>query len=99
MSSSQKRAVRNYRTRLNDRGLMRFEVLGRSADRDLLRSLARCLAEDSAQSAHLRALMSETIDGEAAVRGGIVAALRRSPMVGADLQLDRAREEGRQVAL
>ena len=29
MGSSQKRAIRNYRTRLGERGLARFEVLGR----------------------------------------------------------------------
>jgi hypothetical protein len=45
-SASQKRALKNYRDRLCERGMARFEVLGRDADRDLIRSLARRLAED-----------------------------------------------------
>ena len=44
MSSSQKRAVRNFRVRLRARGFARFEVLGLDTDRDLIRSLARRLA-------------------------------------------------------
>jgi hypothetical protein len=30
-------------------------------------------------------------------KGGILAAIRRSPLVGADLDLTRRREEGRQI--
>jgi hypothetical protein len=44
-NTSQKRAIKNYRNRLHKRGLARFEVLGLDADRDLIRSLARRLAE------------------------------------------------------
>ena len=47
MGSSKKRAVKNYRFRLSERGLARFEVLGRDADRDLIRCVARRRAEDS----------------------------------------------------
>ena len=32
-------------------------------------------------------------------RGGILAALRRSPLVGSDIDLTRLREEGREVVL
>ncbi len=45
-NASQKRAIKNYWERLSDRGMARFEVLGRDADRDLIRSLAKRLAED-----------------------------------------------------
>ena len=83
MDSSQKRAIRNYRSRLSERGLARFEVLGRDADRDLIRFLARRLAEDGPDASRLRAAVSQTIAGEPPKRGGILAALRRSPMVGA----------------
>jgi hypothetical protein len=99
MSSSQKRAVRNYRSRLSKRGLARFEVLGRAADRDLIRSLARRLAEDGDEASRLRAIVSRTVAGEPPKRGGILAALRRSPLVGADLDLSRPREEGRTIDL
>jgi hypothetical protein len=99
MGSSQKRAIQNYRARLGERGLARFEVLGRDADRDLIRLLARRLAEDGPEASRLRAAVSETIAGEPPKKGGILAALRRSPMVGADLDLTRPREEGRKADL
>ncbi|MFK0332432.1 hypothetical protein ACIQUB_14990 [Rhizobium sp. NPDC090275] len=97
MSSSQKRAIQNYRSRLSERGLSRFEVLGRDEDRDLIRSLARRLAEDTPEASDLRATVSRSISGEPPAKGGILAALRRSPLVGAELDLDRPREEGREV--
>jgi hypothetical protein len=99
MVGSQKRAVRNYRSRLSERGLSRFEVLGRDVDRDLIRSLARRLAEDGPGASQLRAAVSQTIAGEPSKKGGILAALRRSPLVGEELDLIRAREEGRKVDL
>lgn len=97
MSSSQTRAIQNYRARLSDRGLARFEVLGRDADRDLIRVIARRLAEDSPESARLRAAVNDTINGEPPKKGGILAALRRSPLVGADIEVTRQREEGREI--
>ncbi len=99
MGSAHKRAIQNYRTRLGERGLARFEVLGRDADRDLIRSLARRLAEDGPEAARLRAAVSQTIADEPPRKGGILAALRRSPLVGADLDLSRTREAGRKVRI
>jgi hypothetical protein len=99
MSSSQKRAIRNYRSRLGERGLARFEVLGRSLDRDLIRSLARRLAEDGAEAARLRAIIARSVAGEPPKKGGVLAALRRSPLVDAGLNLTRSREEGRNVEI
>jgi hypothetical protein len=99
VGDSQKRAIQNYRSRLAERGLGRFEVLGRDADRDLIRSLARRLAEDGPEASRLRAAVSQTIAGEPPKKGGILAALRRSPLVGADLDLTRSREEGRKVRI
>ena len=99
MSSSQKRAIRNYRNRLSERGLARFEVLGRGSDRELIRSLARRLAEDSPEASRLRAAVSQSVAGEPPKKGGVLAALRRSPMVGADLNLTRSRQGGRKVEI
>jgi hypothetical protein len=99
VGTSQKRAIESYRSRLSERGLARFEVLGRDADRDLIRSLARRLAEDGPQASRLRAAVSQTIAGEPPKKGGILAALRRSPLVGADLDLHRPREKGRKVEI
>ncbi len=99
MSSSQKRAIQNYRSRLGERGLARFEVLGRDADRDLIRSLARRLAEDGPRASQLRAAVSQAIADEPHQKGGILAALRRSPLVGVDLELTRPHEAGRKVEM
>jgi hypothetical protein len=99
MGSSQKRAIQNYRTRLNERGLARFEVLGRAGDRDLIRSLARRLAENDPEATRIRSAVSQTISGEPPKKGSIVAALRRSPLVGQDLDLHRPRVEEREVDL
>jgi hypothetical protein len=84
---------------LSERGLARFEVLGRDCDRNLIRTLARRLAEDDAEASELRALVDRAIDGEPPLKGGVLAALRRSPLVGADLDLSRPREKGRKVEL
>jgi hypothetical protein len=97
--TSQKRAVKNYRDRLHERGLARFEVLGRDIDRDLIRSLARRLADDGPDAAQLRAAVSQTIAGEPPKKGGILEALRRSPLAGADLALARPYEAGRKIDL
>ncbi len=98
-SSSQKRALKTYRERLSERGITRFEVQGREADRDLIRSLARRLAEDGPDASRIRATVSRTLSGEPPKKGGILAALRRSPLVGADLDLKRPFTPGRAVDL
>ncbi len=98
-NTSQKRAIKNYRGRLIERGMARFEVLGLDADRDLIRSLARRLAEDGPDASRLRAAVSQTIAGEPPRKGGILEALRRSPLVGADIAPVRRFEPGRKVDL
>ena len=97
MGNSQRRAIQNYRSRLSEKGLARFEVLGRDTDRDLIRSLARRLAEDTPEASRLRSAVSKIMVGNGSAKGRILAALRRSPLVGADLELKRAREEGREI--
>jgi hypothetical protein len=99
METSQKRAIERYRARLSQRGFTRFEVLGRKADRGLIRSIARHLAEDTPEAKTLRAAVDKTLGREPPKTGGIVSALRRSPLVGADLDLTRVRERGRDVDL
>jgi len=94
---SQEGAIQNDRTRLGERGLVRFEVLGREADRALIRSLARRLAEEGPEAARLRAAVTRLVAGEPARTGGILAAMRRSPLVGAEIDLRRYWEEGRDV--
>ena len=97
VNPSQTRAIRNYRSRLGERGLARFEALGRDADRASIRAFARRLAEDTPQALELRATVGRTMAGDPPKAGGILAALRRSPLVGADLDVDPAREAVRVV--
>ena len=97
---SQKRALKNYRKRLIERGMSRFEVLGLDADRELIRSLARrSSAESGSDAARIRATVRRTISGEPPRKGGILDALRRSPLVGADLDLGHPVTHGRKVDL
>ena len=98
-NAAQKRAIENYRARLTQRGIKRFEVMALETDRELIRSLARRLSEDSPEADQLRAAVKEAVSGEPPKSGGILSALRRSPLVGADLDLSRSHEEGRQVDL
>ena len=95
----QKRALKNYRKRLKQRGLARFEVLGLDADRELVRSFARRLADNGPDSTLLRATVCRTIAGEPPKQGGILSALRRSPLVGADLDIKRPVTAGRRIDL
>src|SRR5438105_2485166 len=98
-NTSQKRAIDNYRKRLRKCGMARFEVLGLGADRELIRSLAKRLADDSPDSARIRAAVRRTISGEPPNKGGILNALRRSPLVGAELNLHRPVGVDRKVDL
>ncbi len=99
IDTPRKRALSNYRKRLKQRGMARFEVLGLNADRELIRSLARRLADNGPDSARIRATVRRTVAGEPPKKGGILDALRRSPLVGADLNLKRPLKTGRKVDL
>lgn len=81
--------------RLAARGFLRFEVMVPKADRALIRAIMRLLAEHRRARDTLRAPVAESRQNT----GGILAALRRSPLVGAELDLDRMRNEGRTVEL
>lgn len=98
-TTPQKRALSRYRKRLSQRGMARFEVLAPSADRQLIRSLAKRLAADGPDAARIRATVRNSISGEQSNNGGILDALRRSPLVGADLDLSRPRTPGRRIDL
>lgn len=98
-NAAQKRAIENYRTRLTQRGFKRFEVLALESDRELIRSLARQLAEEGPEAEQARQTVKALVSGEPPKTGGILSALRRSPLVGADLDLVRSREEGHRVDL
>lgn len=98
-NAAQKKAIRNYRARLTQRGFTRFEVMALDSDRELIRTLARRLAEEGPEAEQIRSAVKTAVAGEPPKPGGILTALRRSPLVGADLDLSRPREEGRKVDL
>ena len=97
--TAQNRAIKNYRSRLLTRGVARFEVLGLEADRDLIRSLAKRLAQNDPEASRIRLEVTRTVSTTLGNKGGILAALRRSPLVGADLEVDRLLDPGRTVDL
>lgn len=97
--TSQQRALKNYRGRLRRRGLSRFEVIGLDDDRELIRSLAKRLAEKGSEAGRIRAVVSQSIGTGPSKKGGILAALRRSPLVGVDLKITRPMVRGRKIDL
>jgi len=99
MNASQKRALQKYRERLGKRGLARFEVLGLEGDRDLIRSLARRLAESDPEAQRLRTTVRRSLTADSPERGRILSAFRRSPLVGAELDLSRRTGSGREIDL
>ncbi|WP_137181065.1 hypothetical protein [Roseomonas sp. AR75] len=99
-SNAQKRAIDAHRRRLAERGLGRFEVRGLEADKDLIRGIARRLAANDDAAGALRAELTRRIAcGEPPRVGSVLAALRRSPLVGADLDLSREESPGRDAGL
>jgi hypothetical protein len=99
-SNSQRRAIEAHRRRLAERGLGRFEVRGLEGDKELIRGIARRLAAGDAEAGALRADLARRVANGGPPRvGGILAALRRSPLVGADLDLSREETPGRDAGL
>ena len=99
MAEAHRRAAREHRRRLRARGLDRFEVRGLAADKALLRATARRLAQADPASDDLRARIEAALEPRAGRRGGVLEALRRSPLVGADLDLQREVGAGRDIEL
>jgi hypothetical protein len=99
-NAAQKRAIKNYRSRLRKRGVARFEVLGLRSDRHLIRSLAKLLAQNDPDANRIRTEVMRTVShAPKQEKGGILAALRRSPLVGAELTIERPFDAGRKINL
>lgn len=98
-NDAQKRAIEKYRSRLTKQGIVRFELQALESDRDLIRILARKLIAEGPEGGTIRRALQQAISGEPPKCGGILTALRRSPLVGADLDLLRPRDDGRSVDL
>jgi hypothetical protein len=97
MSPSQAKAVAKYRDRLADKGMARFEVLGRKSDSALIRSLARTIAEDDEKATALREFAEKIIEQDQPKRVSLLAALLRSPLVGSGLDLTRSTDDARTI--
>jgi hypothetical protein len=98
---AQKRAVQNYRASLAERGLTRFEVVARETDRDLIKALAKRLVENGPEAESIRKAAGEARPENIYTpkRGGILEALRNSPLVGSGVKLTRSRKPWRTVEL
>jgi hypothetical protein len=99
MQASQKSAIANHRRRLAERGISRYEVRGLPRDKELVRKFAIRLATDDAHAARLRAEIAKEVSVDQPRIGGLLAALRASPLVGADLDLEREEVPPREVDL
>lgn len=98
-NAAQTNAMQNYRRRLAQRGVARFEVQAPAQDRELIRALARRLADEGPGAKEARAAVQQIVGGAPPKSGGILQALRRSPLAGAGVDLTRSREDGRKVDL
>jgi hypothetical protein len=98
-SNAQKNALQNHRSRQIENGMARFEVRGLDVDRDLIRLLAKRLAQNNDESTLLRTSIYNTISEGKTKKGGILTALLRSPLKGADLDLARPRTNPREIDL
>lgn len=96
-SAAQAQALKNYRKRLTGRGMARFEVLGLATDRDLVRALAKRLAEDTPEAAEIRATLNDKVAPDTRKKGGILKMLRGWPI--ADLDLKRPFVKPRKIDL
>ncbi len=85
-------------SRLKRQAMTRFKVLGLDRDRELIRSLAKRLAVNDTQANEIRMQVSESV-APSAKRGRILATLRRSPLVGVDLEISRTIDSGREIDL
>ena len=97
--TSKARATEKYFRRLAERGLVRFEVLGRDVDRAVVRLFAKCLSEGGEEAQLLRAAVGQAAAADLPRKGGILEALRRSPLVDVDAIARRPRVSGREVQL
>ena len=98
-TAAQKSATGNYCEHPARRRVKRSDVMAPETDRSLTRTLGQRLSEDAPKAAHAQVTAKALAADDSPTRGGIFAALRRSPLVGADLDLSRSRTEGRNIDL
>ena len=99
VNGAQKRAVANHRRRMAERGLARYEVRGLEQDKELVRKFAGRLAANDREAMRLRQEVAGSVLDRPLTGKEIWEALRRSPLVGVELNLEREVTSGRDVDL
>ncbi len=99
MNASQRRAVASHRRRLNERGLSRYEVRGLVQDKELVRKFAKHLAANDPEAERLRQEVAGRVLKRPLSGKEFWEALRRWPLVGMDLNIEREVTAGRDVDL
>lgn len=97
--SAQYRAVVKNRRSMRARGLSRFEVRGLAGDKELVRSLAKRLAQADPEAQRLRTELVKAVASEGEGRGGVWRWLRASPLVGSGIDLEREFVHPRKIDL
>jgi hypothetical protein len=77
--------------------MARFEVLGLDSDRELVRALARRLAENDAEAAEIRASIGSKVVPDTRKKGRILAMLQSWPLT--EINLSRPVVEPREIEL
>jgi hypothetical protein len=99
MNASQRRAVASHRRRLDERGLSRYEVRGLTQDKELVRKFAKHLAKNDPDAERLRREVAGRVLRKPLSGKEIWEALRRSPLVGSGINLEREVTSGRDIDL
>ena len=99
--ASQRKAVENHRKRMRETGIDRFEVRAPTTDKPLIREIARRLAAGDVDlrreiSRDLATVKPSEPVGE---KGSLWRAFRNSPLVGADIDLERKPFPARDIDL
>jgi len=96
LAGRSKARVARHRTRKAARGSKRVEVTVPARDAGLLKAVAGALRSGGEDARRLRATLRPILSASRAKTGSdLVAFFRNSPLVGADLEIERDRSPGR----
>lgn len=91
--------VGRYRRKLAQTGVKRIEVTVPAQDSTLIKGLAQSLRAGGAAAARLRTALRATIAPAANSGADLVTFFRASPLVGAELEVERDKSTGRDIEL
>ncbi|WP_114391088.1 hypothetical protein [Notoacmeibacter marinus] len=97
-SKQAKRRVAQYRSRASAKGSKRVEVTVPNRDAILVKAIAGALRKGGETASRVRKSVQPLVSAPKAKTGAeLVTFLRNSPLVGAELSLERDRSSGRTV--